>query len=460
MAISSAGIGSNLDVSSIVSQLMALEQRPLTALQKKEAVYQGKISALGSLKSALSALQTSASSLIPASGTSALQKFSSFKTSVADTTIATASASSSAVAGTYTLSNIVLASAQQVRKTGIVVPATAGSLNIQVGTAAAVTINLAAGSTLANVVDAINGSTAGISAAIVNSGSAEHLILTAKDTGTANTIAITGSDGDGGTAWASSSFTFTGTNLNNGWTESATAKNATLDINTIAVSSASNTLSSAISGVTLNLLKAGSTTLSVTRDTSSVAASVNAFVKAYNDFNTTANNLGSYNATTKQAGTLNGDSTLRSAQGSLRSLVMNAPAELSDAAFQRLSDIGVSMQKDGSLTVDSAKLSTAVSSNLVGVANLLSVYGSAFKAATDGMIGSSGTIVARTEGISASIKSITKQAEAVSDRLTQIETRYRKQFTALDTLIAGMTKTSNFLTQQLANLPKSGSLNN
>ena len=460
MAISSAGIGSNLDVNSIVTQLMTLEQRPLTALQKKEAVFQAKITALGSLKGALSSVQTAASALVPAVGSSALQKFSVFTTALSDTSIASASASSSAAAGTYRLSNIVLASAQQVRKSGITVPADAGTLKIQVGANTAVNVNITANSTLADVRNAINGAATGVSASIINDGSADHLVLTANETGSANVITVTGIDSATGTGWTNSPFDFTGADENNGWTQSEKALNATLLINDIPVSSASNTLSSAISGVTLNLLKPGSSTLTVTRDTSSISSAVKNFVKAYNDFNTTATGLGSYNATSKAAGSLNGDSTLRSAQSQMRSLLGSVPSELSGASLQNLSAIGVSLQKDGTLSIDSSKLTTAVNSDMAGVANLLAAYGSKFKTATDGLIGTDGLIAARTDGINSSIKNITKQSEVISNRLTQIEARYRKQFTTLDTLMSSMTKTSTYLTQQLAILPKSGSLLN
>ncbi len=448
MALSSAGVGSNLDVNSIVSQLMALEQKPLTALAKKESALQTKISALGSLKSALSSLQSAASALVPATGSSALQKFSVFNASFADSTIATASTTSSAVAGTYNLSNVVLATAQQVRKSGITVPAEAGTLSIQIGTGAAVNVNIDAGSSLANVTSAINAANAGVSAAIINDGTADHLVLTANSTGEANTIKVTGT----GTGWSGGAFDFNGIDTNNGWAQSAPAHDATLTINNIDVTSASNTLTTAISGITLNLTKAGSTTLTLTRDTSSVTAGINAFVKAYNDFNSTAAGLGSYNATTKTAGSLNGDSTLRSAQSSVRSLVGGIPDGMAGADFQRLSDIGVRLQKDGSLLVDSAKLSAAITKNISGVANLVSATGSAFKAATEGLVGTDGAIVSRTLGLTDSIKRIEKQYEAVEFRLTQIEARYRKQFSSLDTLLSNMNQTSTYLTQQLANL--------
>lgn len=457
MAISSPGIGSNLDVNSIVSQLMAIEQRPLTALQAKEASLQAKISALGSLKGSISALQTAASALVPATGSTALQKFSVFTATMGDTSVATATISSSAVTGSYSLSNIVLATAQQIRKSGITVPATAGTLSIKVGTASTVNVDIAAGSTLADVRSAINNAATGISATIINDGTADHLVLTANATGTANTITITGSDVGGGSGWTGGPFNYTGTGSYNGWTESTPAGNATLDINNIPVTSASNTLASAISGITVNLLKAGSTTLTVSRDTSNIATLVNAFVKAYNDVVKTATNLGSYNASTKVAGSLNGDSALRSTQSQLRNLIGSIPSAIAGAALERFSDIGVSLLKDGSLSVDSSKLSAAISSNFTGVANLLAAYGSEFKTATGNLTGTSGIITARTDGINASIKTIAKQEEVVSDRLTQIEARFRKQFTSLDTLISSLTKTSNFLTQQLANLPTTGS---
>jgi flagellar hook-associated protein 2 len=196
-----------------------------------------------------------------------------------------------------------------------------------------------------------------------------------------------------------------------------------------------------------------STTLTISKDTSSLTAGVNALVKALNDFNSTANGLGSYDAATRKAGTLNGDNTLRSAQNAIRTAFGKVPTDLAGAKLQRLSDIGVSLQKDGKVTVDSGKLDKAISEDLPGVAKLVAAYGSAAKLATDTLVGSGGLIAARSQGLSASIQSLGKQSDAISSRLTQIEARYRRQFSSLDTLIAGMTTTSTFLEQQLANLP-------
>lgn len=462
MTISSAGIGSNLDVDSIVTQLMSLEQRPLTTLAKKEAVFQAKISALGSLKGALAALQTTAAALIPGTGVSATQKFSVYKTSIADTTIASATTTSSAVAGTYSLEVTQLAQQHRIATmTGASSPFDAdnkligggGTLTISLDTAGGVSPNkttsvaIAEGATPEAIRDAINLASAGVSATVINGVDGKQLILVGDTPGSDQSIKLSGI---AGLSYGVSGDT-------DEFSQLQSAQGSALKLNGIAVTASSNTVTTAIDGITLNLTKqseAGvATTLTVTRDTSSLTAGVNAFVKAYNDLNKTTTDLGSYNATTKQAGTLNGDSTLRSAQGSIRAKIGAVPSELSGATLQRLSDIGVSLQKDGTLSVDSSKLTTAISSNFTGVADLLAAYGSAFKTAADGLIGTSGTIIARTEGLNASIKNITKQSEVLANRLTQIEARYRKQFTALDVAISSMTKTSTFLTQQLANLP-------
>lgn len=464
MPLSSPGLGSNLDVNSIVSQLMSLEQRPLTALAKKEANFQAKISAIGLLKGALSTLQGAASVLVPATGSTALQKFSVFKTTIADSSIATATTTTGAIPGSYSLEVTQLAREHRLATaTGVASPfdvdnklvGGGGTLTISLDSAGGVSphktthVTIADSATPEAIRDAINAASAGVSATVINGVDGKQLILVGDTAGSDQFITLTGVaglayDGAGGAV--------------DGFTELQPARGSTIKLNGIAVAASTNVVSTAIDGITLTLTKQSelgvSTTLTIARDTSSLAAGVNAFVKAYNDLNKTLTDLGSYNATTKQAGPLNGDSTLRSAQNVIRSLIGGSPSELAGASLRRLSDIGVSVQKDGTLLVDSSKLTKAISSDLTGVANLVSAYGSAVKKATDALVGTKGTLAARTEGLNASIQSLTKQSDALSERLTLIEARYRKQFSSLDTVISGMTTTSTFLTQQLANLPK------
>ncbi|MBL0207798.1 MAG: flagellar filament capping protein FliD [Propionivibrio sp.] len=463
MAITSTGIGSNLDVEGIITKLMAIEQKPLTALSTKEAGFQAKISALGSLKGTLSALQGAASALIPDTGSSAFDKFSVFNTTIADTNIASATTASSAVAGTYSLEVTQLAQQHRIAtKTGVGNPFDSsnklvgggGTLTITLDTLGessptkTTALNIADGATPEGIRDAINAAKAGVSATVINGTAGKQLVLVSDTVGSDQNITLSGIaglsyDGPGGNT--------------DQFTELQAAQGSKFKLNGIEISANSNTISTAIDGITLNLLKKSetdvATTLTVSRDNSSLEAGVNALVKAYNDFNTTANSLGSYNATTKVAGTLNGDSTLRAAQSILRSAVGNALAGLTDATLKRLSDIGVSMQKDGSLAVNSTKLSAAIKTNLTGVANLVAAYGSIFKTATDGLVGTNGSITTRTAGINTSIKGLGKQSEAIVTRLALIEARYRKQFTALDVAVGQLKQTSDYLTQQLANLP-------
>ncbi|MBK7675393.1 MAG: flagellar filament capping protein FliD [Candidatus Accumulibacter sp.] len=468
MALSSPGLGSNLDVNGIISQLMALEQRPLVAQAKKEAGFQAKITALGSLQGAISALESAAANLVPASGTSALQKFTVFKTTVSDSTLASAVATTGAVAGDYRLE------IQQLAKEHRIASATGGSspfsgaggtlpvggtLTISLDTAGGVSahkttdVTIADGASPEAIRDAINSASAGVSALVINGVAGKQLVLTSNTAGSNQFIKLSGI---AGLAYDPTS----APQPLDPFVQSQAAQGASFKLNGIAVAAETNTVTTALDGVTLTLLKGPeapaislSATLTVSKDTTSLATGVNALVKAFNDFNTTASSLGSYDAGTKKAGALNGDSTLRTAQTSFRTALGKVPSELSSATLQRLSDIGVTLQKDGKLSVDSAKLTMAIGNDLSSVASLVAAYGGAFKTAAAGLVGTGGLIAARSEGLSASIKSLGKQSEAISSRLTQIEARYRKQFTALDTAISGMTKTSNFLAQQLANLP-------
>lgn len=464
MAISSLGAGSGLDLSGILSSLMQVEQQPLLALQKKEASYQARISSLGTLKGALSSLQTAAQAFIPSSGQSSTDKFASFKASVADTTIATASASSGATAASYTLKNILLAHSEQIRKTGFSIPTATdgsedGTLSIQVGSGTAVDVSVEGGSSLADVAAAINNAAAGVTASIINNGSADYLVVSADESGQSNQLTITSSNP---ALWGSFDYTPPGAStpgyVNNGWTEQQEATSASVDINGLTITSDSNTISSAIGNVSITLAKesATGTTLSVSKDTtSSLTSTLSAFVKAFNDAAKSMKDLGFYNAETKTAGALQGDNTLRGAQSQVRSLLQTKAGGAS--VYQTLSDIGISLEKDGTLKLDSTKLNKAITADYSGVTTLVSTVGTAFKNGLEGLVGTTGNIAAATDSANRAIKDIGKREEALLDRLTQIEARYRKQFSALDSLVASMNKTSTYLTQQLANLPGSSS---
>lgn len=456
--ISSAGIGSGLNVESLVTGLMSIERQPLTQLQTQQSSYQSKISAIGSLKSALASLQTAAKALTPTTGQSATASFSAYKATFADTTIASATTSNSAVAGTYSIDVTSLATNQRL---ALNTTYSSGATALDFGTDSSrtLTLSLASGSTstitldssqntLAAVRDAINNANAGASATIVTDTSGkQNLLLTATTGGTANTVTLGGTatfidPANPGTPIAASS----------AFTQTQGASDAVVKIQGVSIATNGNTISNAIDGIDLTVNKTGSTTLTVTRDTSDLKSKLNAFVTAYNNLNSSIKSLGAYDATTKTAAVLNGDSSLRSVQSQVRAALTSVPSGLSGNTYQTLSSMGVSFQSDGSLQVDNTKFDKAASTDFSAVANAIGAYGTALKTTTTNLLGTTGVIASRTDGLNASVKSIGKQIDALNNRLTIIEQTYRAQFTALDTTMTSMNTTSTYLTQQLARL--------
>lgn len=393
MPITSAGLGSGLDVSGIVSQLMQLERQPLTELGKKEAGLQAKLSAYGSLKGALSAFQGTMR------GLASLTRFQSLNTSVADTTILSASAATGAVPGGYSVEVKQLAQAHTLNSkvfTNTTDTVGTGTLTVQYGTysgsftanadkaSQTVTID-SAHSTLGGIRDAINAANIAVTATILNDGTGNRLVLASKDAGAANSLKITVSnDGDSDNvndsglsqlAYDPAGSLGNGKNLSQG----VAAQNATLKVNGIDnISKASNTVTDAIQGVTLTLLKLSAsntpTTVTVTRDTGSVKTAVQDFADAYNYVQKNLAGLTAYDAASKKGAILQGDASALSMLSQVRAK-LNASVTGLSGAYTLLSQIGVSFQKDSTLAVDSTKLQTALDTNFDAIAGLFANQG-------------------------------------------------------------------------------------
>ena len=237
-------------------------------------------------------------------------------------------------------------------------------------------------------------------------------------------------------------------------TETAPAKNATLTVNGLPVTSATNTVSESLQGVTLTLVKPGDSTLTVARDTSSVASAINAFVVSYNSLLNTGKTLTSYNADAQKGSALTGDSTLRNLQVQLRT-ALTSPQSGTTGDFTMLSNIGVSFQKDGTLAVDSTKLEAALGAKMDGVAKLFagsasdsSGYGKQLSVLALSFTAAGGALTAAADGLTGSLKRLDKQYESVSTRIDATVARYKAQFTQLDMVMSSMKSTSNYLTQQ------------
>ncbi len=387
--LASPGIGSGLDVNSIVSQLMAVESQPLTSLASKEAKQQAQLSAFGSLKGSLSSFQNSVATLADPA------KFSAVTASIGDTSLATVSGSSKAAAGNYSIEVQSLAQSQKIKSGNFADTTTTvgtGTLTIQYGTydggaftlnpdKAAESITIAADqSSLAGVRDAINDADGGISASIVNDGSGDRLVIASNDTGLSNALKITVTDDDlDNTDTAGlSQLTFdvsTGGTAN--LTETVAASDAKVIIDGITINKASNTIDNAIEGVTLNLQKAdigNPTSLSIARDTASVQAAIQSFVTAFNDLDQTITNLSKFDTESQLASVLTGDSTLRSIQSQLRG-IFNTPLSTAGGGLSTLSEIGITFQADGKISLDSSKLSSAINDPTKDVSTLFTSIG-------------------------------------------------------------------------------------
>lgn len=460
--LSSAGIGSGLNVESIITGLMSVEKQPLTLLQTQQSSYQSKISALGTLKSALSTFQSAAKALTPTVGQSSSVSFSAYKATLADSTIATATATNTAVAGTYSIDVTSLATNQRLT---LGTTYAAGAAALDFGTDASRTLTITKGSgssattstitldssqnTLSAVRDAVNNANAGVSATIVtDTNGKQNLTFTATDGGTSNAVTL------GGTAtFIDPSNSSTPIAAASAFTEKA-ATDAVVSIQGISIATTGNTIANAIDGITLNLTKTGSTTLTVARDNTDLKSKVNTFVSAYNSLNSAIKSLGAYDSSSQTAAILNGDSTLRSVQSQVRTALTSVPSSLADNAYKTLSSLGISFQSDGSLKFDSTKFDTAASSNFSATATALGAYGSALNTVTTNLLSTSGVIASRNTGLNASLKGIGNQIDALNRRLTIIESTYRSQFTALDTTMSSMNTTSTYLAQQLTLLSR------
>ena len=396
-----SGIGStNLDVSSIVAQLMAVEKRPLNALNIKEASYQAKLSAFGSLKGALSSFQSILS------GLSNTTKFQALKATSSDSSIFTATASSIAVAGTYSLDAVTklaqsqkLAASGQASSTAVIGN---GTLTFDFGTISGATVDGAgkytgatftsngagtktvtidaSNNSLQGIRDAINVAKIGVTATIINDGgtSPYRLALTSDSIGKTNSIKISVVESGATGLDALLAHDPAGLPAAQHLAETATAQNAEFKVDGIAVSKASNTVTDVIKGVTLNLQKIMATPVSLTiiRETATVKSSVDGFVKAYNDLNKTLKDVSAYNSATKQGAILQGDSTVRTLQSQIRA-VLATPVSNTGGSLSTLSQIGVSFQKDGTLALDASKLDTAITNNFNDLASLFAAVGKA-----------------------------------------------------------------------------------
>jgi flagellar hook-associated protein 2 len=477
--ISSAGLGSGLDVSTIISSLMAVESRPLDMLKTQATSINSKISTFGKVQSYFSTLRDKANALSD-SPTWALTTASS-----ADSSAMKVSAGPSSPAGSYAVQVQKLASNQSVVSGSFAAADSQlnfGTLSIELGTwtgdptvtgftpksgSSAVNISIAEGETsLTQIRDKINAAGAGVVASIVNDATGARLSIRSKDTGEENGFRITATesfdDGDDATGLSALGFDRLGPSQ---MTHTQAASSALVKINGIDVKSASNTLTDVVDGLSLTLMKTTATPVDVTvaPDTATIKKKIEEFVSAYNDLSNYLRTQSAYDTTTKTGGPLQGDSAATGLSSQLRSVLNQA--NTASSTWSRLSQVGITMNKDGTLAVDSSRLDNAMG-NLPELKKLLATDGAdaagtgfirRYKELADAALASTGTFYSRNESLKAQLERNTDRQDEMQRRLDVTEARLRKQYTALDATMATLSGLSSYVSQQMAALSKTSS---
>ena len=450
--ITSLGVGSGLDLTGLLDQLKDAERGKLAPITAQKKDQEAKVSAYGQLQTSLNTFQDAVTKLNDP------KLYQSLSASVRGDSI-TATTTADALPGSYRVevsqlaTSGTLASSRVDKKDQALNLQGATSLKLNFGSGDTVDIAIGANSTLNDIRDAINADkNAGVNATIINDGAGYRLALSSKETGVsasidsfnfvdaANTI-VTGPFGEATEVGAKQQ-----------------GQDAALTVNGIAITSAKNQIEGAIQGVTLNLgelsIAEGETatsTVNIERDTLKQREAINGFVKAFNDLKGTVGKLTSFNAETGVAGELLGDSAVRTVESRLRSALTGGVA---GGELTTLSQLGISLQRDGTLKTDDAKLSDLVANNPQALsaffAGEATEGGMAGKLETsiEQMLGNNGVIKGAVPGAENQVKSLDTRYARMEKSIDATIARYRSQFSQLDVMVAQMNSMSSYLTQQ------------
>ncbi|MBK0095880.1 flagellar filament capping protein FliD [Erwinia sp. S63] len=458
--ISTLGVGSGLGLSTILDKLTAAEKQSLTPISKQQSAATAKLSAYGTLKTAIQAFQTANTKLKDASLYTATTTTSSSSAFSADT-------NGSALAGKYTISVDHLAQSQTLTslpKADVKAAMGDGSdsriLKFVTADGKEKSITLTKDQTsLSALRDTINKSNVGISASLIKvSGTEFRLSLTSSATGTdhaVKSLSVTGDDTLHGFIGFDAADT-----ANSGMMQSVEAQNASLTVNNVPIESSSNTISDAVEGITLKLndKTTGNQTLSVSTDTSKAKNAITDWVNSYNSLQDTIGNLTKYTAVDagkdqdSKNGALLGDGTLRNIQTQLKSILANSSGS---TVYKTLSQAGITTDPtDGKLKLDADKLTTALQVKPDAIRDMFSGDGKKTGVTTvldttfTAYLSSKGILQGATDSISKKLNQLTDQYNTTSKRIDDKIARYKTQFTNLDKMVSVLNNTSTYLTQQ------------
>ena len=460
-SFTSLGVGSNLPLDTLLTNLTTAEKKRLTPITQQQSSNTARLTAFGTLKSSLEKFQTANTALNDA----ALFKST---TAVSSSTDLTVSTTAGAAAGIYKISVSQLAQAQSIRTTTPVTDSKAiqGNSNSertlvikQDGKDKPLEIKLTSEQTsLEGLRDAINNADGGVSASIVKVKDNDYqLVLTSSETGLENQMSVSVQGDDKLNQFISfNNPDVTGNNVE----QIVEAQDAKLSVNGINIERSSNTITDAPQGITLNLTKVvDDVTITVNKSDEKSTSAIKAWVEAYNSLVDTIGSLTKYTAVDPGAekqdtsnGALLGDSTVRTIQTGIRG---QFSASANSGNYQTLSQIGITQDgTTGKLKIDDDKLKKALSKHSVDVQQLLVGDGKETGITTKiaglvkGYLADDGIIDSAQDSINSTLKKLTKQYLSVSASIDDTIARYQAQFTQLDTMMSKLNNTSTYLTQQ------------
>jgi flagellar hook-associated protein 2 len=456
-AITSTGIGSGLNIGAIVSSLTtAYGAAETNQLNGQQTTLNAQVSAFGTFSSALSTLQATLGTLETPS------KLAGFSASVADNTIATASASSDAVAGQYTLAVQNLATSATLTSNPFASSSAAvgtGTLQIAVGDASASISIDSTNNTLAGIAAAINAApnNPGVSASIITASDGARLVLSGTATGTGNGITVTQSGGDGGL----SALVYDPANSITNLTQTQAAASANFTLNGFAATSPSNFVSGALTGVTFDLLKPSatnpgtpptyvSTTLSINPDTTAAQTSIGTFVTAVNGVLSAIQSLTGYDPSTQTSGVLQGNATLESFQNQLENVLQQTKTGAT-GGIASLTDLGITANTQGTFDTNSSTLSNVLGSNLTAVGQLLG-GSQGIASQIDNLVTEytqpGGVLASINQGLQTGLKSVSTQQAELTAELATYSATLTTQYNAMDAAVASLKETQTYITAE------------
>jgi flagellar hook-associated protein 2 len=445
-----------LDVKSIVSQLVALEKKPLDNLKLQAATVQTKISAFGQIKSLVSTLSDTLGKLTSVTGWNTVNATSSNSSAVS------VSAIGGTLPTTFNVEVSVLAKAKATASAAVLPVGGAigaGTLTLTPMSGAAVDVAVTATDTVSDVASKINGANAGVTATVLNDASGERLLLRSKTTGLVGGFTLSVADDDSNNADALGL-----SRLVVGTTNTTTATDAAATVNGIPVTSSTNTFATTVSGVTFSALQVTTAPveISISKNTTDIQKNIDAFVAAYNAINDVLNEATKYDAATKGAGLLQGDSTALALQNSLRNAIQSVTT--GSSVFTRLADVGITQQRGGNLSVDSTKLAAGLA-NTDELKNMFRSTGGGaadgiavkIKAVTTSLLSSTGFFQSKESSLKLTLSQNAKNQLQVNERVTKFEANLNARYSALDTKMASLNALNAYVSQQVTTWNKSTS---